>query len=80
MILLRNISSQRHEFKKIIIVGMSLYKKAESILKEFIENFEKIDFVLDKFHELKIKVAMLSIFKKNWEIYEKIYNIVIYNI
>ena len=59
---------------------MSLYKKAESILKEFIENFEKIDLATDKFHELKIKVAMFSIFKKNWEIYEKIYNIVIYKI
>ena len=49
-------------------------------MKEFIENFEKIDFALDKFNELKLKVAMFSIFKKNWEIYEKIYNIVIYNI
>jgi len=50
----------------------SLFFKAESILKEFIENFEKIEHNWDKFTELKVKVAMFSIFKKNWDIYEKI--------
>jgi len=58
----------------------SLFFKAESILKEFIENFEKIEHNWDKFTELKVKVAMFSIFKKNWDIYEKIFNIVTNNL
>lgn len=47
------------------------------MLKEFLENFEREPADLDKNYAIKIKSAIFAIYKKNWEVFEKISKIVI---
>lgn len=47
--------------------------KAESIVKEFLESEAQ---EIDSFGMLKFKLAIFTIVKKNWDIFEKILNIV----
>lgn len=58
----------------LYILKMSI--KAESIVKEFLESEAQ---EIDSFGMLKFKLAIFTIVKKNWDIFEKILNIV-YNL